>query len=301
MTTRLRTLVVVAVVAVCVAFTGGVAVADDDSDVPEPELEVQYDEFRTDSSLVDEVTETGEAEYIQQNTRVTVEEDDAFVRVGFENPNSYAVEYEVQLHEEIVDPATLGTVRAIDDDAEAYWEASHDFDADATFTRVTIVVPAETNVLLAPNQLRIKSLSWTGDAEQQAETWRDRVAQWRDDGGLEQREYELAGEEGEQITIDLSHPDTDERVEDWHATYRLDDDGLARPLAEGSGQPVFYRGLEDEAGDLEGIQVTFNEDADVRLVAEPTMRESASHEWTSYRASIDDSFSIPFFSMVSLP
>ena len=298
-TKRIRALALVTLLAIAVAFAGVAAVAEGDD--PEPELEVQYDEFRTSGDLVDDVTETGDGEYIQQNTRVTVEEDDAFVRVGFENPNSYAVAYEVELHEGIVDPATLGTVRAIDADAEAYWEASHDFDADATYTRVTIVVPADTNVLLAPNQLRIKSLSWTGDAEQQAETWRDRLAQWRDDDDLEQREYELDGEAGEQITIDLTHPDTEERVEDWHATYRLDDDDLARPLAEGSGQPVFYRGLEDEDGELEGIQVTFNEPGEIRLVVEPTMRESVTHQWTSYRASLEDSLSIPFLSVVTLP
>lgn len=296
-TNRIRALALITLLALSVAVAGVAAVAEEDE--PEPELEVQYDEFRTSDDLVDDVVETGDAEYIQQNTRVTVEEDDAFVRVGFENPNSYAVEYEVQIDESIVDPATLGTVRAIDGDAEAYWEASHDFDADATYTRVTIVVPADTNVLLAPNQLRIKSLSWTGDAEQQAETWRDRLTQWRDDDDLEQREYEFDGEAGDQVTIDLTHPDTDERVDNWHATYRLDDGDLDRPLAEGSGQPVFYRGLEDEDGELEGIQVTFNEQADVRLVVEPTMRESVTHQWTSYRASLEDSLSIPFLSVVS--
>ena len=296
-TNRIRALALITLLALSVAVAGVAAVAEEDE--PEPELEVQYDEFRTSDNLVDDVVETGDAEYIQQNTRVTVEEDDAFVRVGFENPNSYAVEYEVQLDEAIVDPATLGTVRSVDSDAEAYWEASHDFDADATYTRVTIVVPADTNALLAPNQLRIKSLSWTGDAEQQAETWRDRLTQWRDDDDLEQREYELEGEAGEQVTIDLTHPDTDERVDNWHATYRLDDGDLDRPLAEGSGQPVFYRGLEDEDGELEGIQVTFNEQADVRLVVEPTMRESVTHQWTSYRASLEDSLSIPFLSVVS--
>jgi len=134
-------------------------------------MEVVYDEFRTDDTVVENANTTGSARVIKQNTRATVEDDDAFVRLGLENPNSYAVAFEVQLSEEIVRPATLGTVRATDTDGvTADWQAQHDFEAEETHTRVTVVVPAETDVLFTPSQLRVKSLSWTGEAEQSAET-----------------------------------------------------------------------------------------------------------------------------------
>jgi len=72
-------------------------------------MEVVYDEFRTDDTVVENANTTGSAQVIKQNTRATVEDDDAFVRLGLENPNSYAVAFEVQLSEEIVRPATLGS------------------------------------------------------------------------------------------------------------------------------------------------------------------------------------------------
>jgi len=121
-------------------------------------MEVVYDEFRTDDTVVENANTTGSAQVIKQNTRATVEDDDAFVRLGLENPNSYAVAFEVQLSEEIVRPATLGTVRATDTDGvTADWQAQHDFEAEETHTRVTVVVPAETDVLFTPSQLRVKS------------------------------------------------------------------------------------------------------------------------------------------------
>jgi len=94
-------------------------------------MEVVYDEFRTDDTVVENANTTGSAQVIKQNTRATVEDDDAFVRLGLENPNSYAVAFEVQLSEEIVRPATLGTVRATDTDGvTADWQAQHDFEAE---------------------------------------------------------------------------------------------------------------------------------------------------------------------------
>jgi len=40
----------------------------------------------------------------------------------------------------------------------ADWQAQHDFEAEETHTRVTVVVPAETDVLFTPSQLRASSL-----------------------------------------------------------------------------------------------------------------------------------------------
>jgi len=67
-------------------------------------MEVVYDEFRTDDTVVENANTTGgSAQVIKQNTRATIEDDDAFVRVGLENPNSYAVAFEVQLSEKSSD------------------------------------------------------------------------------------------------------------------------------------------------------------------------------------------------------
>jgi len=96
-------------------------------------------------------------------------------------------------------------------------------------TRVTVVVPAETDVLFTPSQLRVKSLSWTGDAEQSAETLRERVTKLWEDDRLEQRTYEVTGSEGEIVTVDLENPETGDRIEEWHATYTLAGDEAARP------------------------------------------------------------------------
>lgn len=285
--THFRALLAAVLVVCLVGLAAGGTLAQDDS--PEPEMEVVYDEFRTDAGTVESVNTTGSAQAIKQNTRATVEESDAFVRVGLENPNSYAVAFEVQISDDLVKPATLGTVRAVDTDGvTADWQAQHDFEAEETHTRVTVVVPAETNVLFTPSQLRVKSLSWTGEAERSAETLRERVTKLWDDDRLEQRTYEVNGDEGEIVTIDLENPKTGDRIEDWQATYALagDDDARPTPLAEGTGEPVFYRPIENDDGDVDAIQVTFNEAGTVSLTVEPTATERFGFEVTSYRSSV---------------
>jgi len=279
-----------AVLAVClVGLAAGGTLAQDDT--PSPEMEVVYDEFRTDDTVVENANTTGSAQVIKQNTRATVEDDDAFVRLGLENPNSYAVAFEVQLSEEIVRPATLGTVRATDTDGvTADWQAQHDFEAEETHTRVTVVVPAETDVLFTPSQLRVKSLSWTGEAEQSAETLRERVTTLWEDDRLEQRTYQVTGSEGEIVTVDLENPETGDRIEEWHATYTLAGDEAARPtpLAEGTGEPVFYRPIENGAGLVEGDLNRVH--GAVSLTVEPTTTEKLGFEMTSYRSSVLDGF-----------
>jgi len=174
----------------------------------------------------------------------------------------------------------------------ADWQAQHDFEAEETHTRVTVVVPAETDVLFTPSQLRVKSLSWTGEAEQSAETLRERVTTLWEDDRLEQRTYQVTGSEGEIVTVDLENPETGDRIEEWHATYTLAGDEAARPtpLAEGTGEPVFYRPIENDDGTVDAIQVTFNEAGTVSLTVEPTTTEKLGFEMTSYRSSVLDGF-----------
>jgi len=68
-------------------------------------------------------------------------------------------------------------------------------------------------VLFTPSQLRVKSLSWTGEAEQSAETLRERVTTLWEDDRLEQRTYQVTGSEGEIVTVDLENPETGDRIE----------------------------------------------------------------------------------------
>ena len=289
--THIRALFAAVLVVCLIGLAAGGTLAQDDT--PEPEMEVVFDEFRTDDAVVESVNTTGSAQVTKQNTRATVEEDDAFVRVGLENPNSYPVAFEVQISNELVKPATLGTVRAVDTEGvTADWQAQHDFEAEETHTRMTVVVPAETDVLFTPSQLRVKSLSWTGEAEQSAETLRDRVTKLWNEERLEQRTYEVTGSEGEIVTVDLENPETGDRIEEWHATYTLAGDATPRPtpLAEGTGEPVFYRPIENDDGEVDAIQVTFNEAGTVRLTVEPSATERISYEMTSYRSSVLDGF-----------
>ncbi|ELZ38770.1 hypothetical protein C471_09375 [Halorubrum saccharovorum DSM 1137] len=287
----LRALLAAVLVVCLVGVAAGGTLAQDDA--PEPEMEVVYDEFRTDDAVVESANMTGSAQAIKQNTRATIEDDDAFVRVGLENPNSYAVAFEVQISNELVKPATLGTVRAVEnDDVTANWQAQHDFEAEETHTKVTVVVPAETDVLFTPSQLRVKSLSWTGEAEQSADTIRDRVTKLWEEDRLKQRTYEVTGSEGEIVTVDLENPETGDRIEEWHATYTLAgaETPQPTPLAEGTGEPVFYRPIENDDGAVNAIQVTFNEPGTVSLTVEPTATERIGYEVTSYRSSVLDGF-----------
>jgi len=174
----------------------------------------------------------------------------------------------------------------------ADWQAQHDFEAEETHTRVTVVVPAETDVLFTPSQLRVKSLSWTGDAEQSAETLRERVTKLWEDDRLEQRTYEVTGSEGEIVTVDLENPETGDRIEvarHLHARRRRSGE-THPPLAEGTGEPVFYRPIENDDGTVDAIQVTFNEAGTVSLTVEPTTTEKLGFEMTSYRSSVLDGF-----------
>jgi len=121
---------------------------------------------------------------------------------------------------------------------------------------------------------------------------RERVTTLWEDDRLEQRTYQVTGSEGGIVTVDLENPETGDRIEEWHATYTLAGDEAARPtpLAEGTGEPVFYRPIENDDGTVDAIQVTFNEAGTVSLTVEPTTTEKLGFEMTSYRSSVLDGF-----------
>jgi hypothetical protein len=275
-----------------VMLAGGVAAQD--AQQCSPELSVTYDEFRTDQSVIDRANTSDDAAVTTKNTRTTVSQGNGFVRAGFENPNSYCVAFEMQISEDIATPSTLGKVSGANSTIEADWEATHDFESDETYTTVRVILPAETNVLFAPSELRVKSLAWTSDANRAADSLRERLSDGFGFGSkLDSRHYELTGDEGEMLTVDLTNPNSSEAVENWHATYELDNGGSGTiPLSEGSGSPVFYRSLTNENGDTTGIQITFNEPATVDFTAEPTARDRMDYEVASFVASIRETTSL---------
>jgi len=227
----------------------------------------------------------------KQNTRATVEDDDAFVRLGLENPNSYAVAFEVQLSEEIVRPATLrhrprhrhrrrdgrlaGTTRL---------RGRRDTRASRSSSR-----PRRTCSSRRANCA--SSRSWTGEAEQSAETLRERVTTLWEDDRLEQRTYQVTGSEGEIVTVDLENPETGDRIEEWHATYTLAGDEAARPTRSQRGR--VSRCSTGRSGTMTAPWTRFRSPS-----TRPAPSRSLSNrrppklgfEMTSYRSSVLDGF-----------
>ncbi|GAB6879184.1 hypothetical protein JCM17823_14580 [Halorubrum gandharaense] len=282
----------VAATAVALAVSPPSVGATDD-----PELTVTYTEFEEDSALVLDALNGEKVTVGKSATAVAVEQDEVFVRLEVTNTNTYPTEVTVHLASEIVDPATLGEVRALDEDVVAEWNAERHWDDEGSsdpYTEVTVVVPAETSLQLAPSQVRVKSLAWTADAERGVETIRDRVDVWTDEH-LAQRHYALDGERGNQITIDLVDPETGEPVDEWQATYTTDADDGTHPLTRQSNRDVFFTEIRDG----EAVRIVFNTDAEVEFVAEPTVRESAEHELASYTSSVREVLASPFTEVIA--
>lgn len=285
-----RTLAVTALVVTSLVAVGGLAApaaADDDC---EPEHTVTIDDLRQDNETINHFEATGEANLSEDNVAVDVDADEAFVRLHTANPNSYCTEVTVELGEDVVSPATLGSVEAVgDEDIVADWRSVHDFDVEETYTEVTVRLPAETEATFAPSQIRVKALSWTSELEASGvlEELRDRIG-WSSPP-LEERSHTFEGVQGERVTIPLTHPeDGEEVVDSWLGTYTVD--GEQRVLAADSSDPVFYRTVDDG----EALEIVFNEDATVEFVAEPTIRDRISYEVSSFLSSLSDAFSWPF-------
>jgi len=281
-----------AVLAVClVGLAAGGTLAQDDT--PSPEMEVVYDdEFRTDDTVVENANTTGSAQVIKQNTRATIEDDDAFVRVGLENPNSYAVAFEVQLSENrqtgdarhrprhrhrrrdgrLAGPTRLRGRR----DTHARHRRRPGRDGRALHAE-----PTARQVALVDRRRRTVGRDAPRARDEALGRRPSRTAHVRGDRQRGRNRHRRSG-----------NPETGDRIEEWHATYTLAGDEAARPtpLAEGTGEPVFYRPIENDDGTVDAIQVTFNEAGTVSLTVEPTTTEKLGFEMTSYRSSVLDGF-----------
>lgn len=267
------------------------ALAQESEDaVCDAENTLTFDEFRSDDPTLSAFADSGNESITKSNTEVRVNTDGAFARVSVTNPNTYCIQVAVEMADEVVTPSTLGTIDATDASVTADWRAVHDFDSEETYTDITATIPAETTATFAPSKLRIKSLGWTdlGDSSGILSDIRDSLG--LDGSAVENRTHTVDGNTSEQVTIPLTHPENaDERIEGWQATYTLDDDPGPNILSQDSGDPVFYRTVDD--GDA--IEIVYNERATVEFTADPTIRDRVEFELDSFLSSLRDAFDLP--------
>ena len=276
METRLTLAMVVSVLLVVASMGAPVGRAESTSSAS-CSTSVRHDVFRTDAGI-STVNETGSATSTVENTKVTVVDDSAFIRLKASNPNGYCVRYVVEISPEIVEPADLGSVESNNGSVEADWRAAQNLSSGTVYTRVIVTLPAGTSAEFAPSNLRVKSLAWTGEAQKATGGLFSGLGSlFGGESKLEQRNYEIrAPNTSDATTVPLTNEGN--RIEEWQATFRLD--GKTRPVSQDAAAPVYYS---------EGNgSVTFhfnNENAVVEFVAEPTFFDKAGHSWTSYWSS----------------
>jgi hypothetical protein len=232
---------------------------------------VGHDAFRS-SDAVQVVNETGEATSSADNTEVRVEDVTGFIRLHASNPNGYCVAFTVEISKEIVAPADLGAVDSLDENTSADWRAVQNLSSGALYTQVTFVLPPGGEATFAPSTVRVESLSWTGKARNASSgLWSSLFGE--DD--LEERQYDITPENGEDaITIPLTSDDG-RTVEDWQATYTVD--GETRPITQDANAPVYYTETD------EGVTFHFNDpNATVHFTANPTWVERRGHDVDTY-------------------
>lgn len=275
-----------ALLLICSLMLSGVAPGVSSAAAQESCSEVTVDAFRVSNSTIAELNKTGSATVREQNVRVTVEETESFVRVRTHNPNGYCTRVSVEISREIVSPAELGEVDAAAPEGSnisAEWSAMHSLADDELYTDVTYRAPAGVEGLLfAPSQLRVRSLSWTGEAERDANTTlstlRELIGAKED---LDKSEYEFApNSSGDTITVSLSSSDG-RQVEEWHALYKTES-GEWAPVEQETAAPVFYTEREGE----NMVKFHFNNQTKVKFTANPGIREKASYQMESYQSSI---------------
>lgn len=234
-----------------------------------------HDAFRTDDA-VRVVNQTGEATSTARNTEVRVEDVPGFIRLHASNPNGYCIALTVEISREIVAPADLGEVDSLDENTSASWKAVQNLSSGALYTQVTFVLPADSTATFAPSTVRVESLAWTGEVKNTSSGIIGSVTSlWRGDSDLEQRQYEITPENGEDaITVPL-RSDDGRTIDDWQATYTAD--GRTRPVTQDANAPVYYT---ESRG---SVTFHYNDPAAVvHFTANPTWVERRGHDVDSY-------------------
>lgn len=240
----------------------------------------RHDAFMTESAAV-ELNETGSTTSAVSNTRVVLEDAPAFVRVRADNPNGYCVAYVVEISPDIVPAADLGGVESNDERLEASWRAVQNLSSGTVRTQVEFTLGPGESATFAPSTVRVRSLSWTGEAKRTGTSVVSAVRDLWGSSVLEKRKYEIEStESSSSITIPLEDGKGRE-VEEWIASYELDGD--RRAVSQDASAPVYY------TESASSVTFHFNDKgAAVTFIAEPNTADKLSHSASSYWSGIND-------------
>jgi hypothetical protein len=262
---------------------------------------VVHDAFRTDNETVSKFNSTGRASSIKQNTRVTLTKDDAFYRLKAENPNGYCVHVTVEIAGEVVPPAELGTINALNSSVTGEWHDVHDFENQSSHTTVEFSVPAGTTVTFAPSKPKVLLPAWRDKSKRELGGIVQRVAGFSpfEDEDLTQRTYTITADNGSSyVTVPLTNPDTGQSIEEWNAVYRTAPNEPWRPVDTDSEDAVFFRRLDGD----QKIQLVFNDrNATVEFTANPTTVDEVQNSVRSYLRSLHDLRDLDIFTTIRIP
>ena len=249
------------------------------------ETTVEHLSFRTDNATVGELS-NGSAVSKTDNTRVKIEKADGFYKVHAKNPNAYCVRFVVEVAESAMPPAKIpGDVDSNDGNHSAQWDSTYDWNASETYTHVEFTLPASSSATFAPNQVRVVGMSWASSTTTKAQSSWERLKARFSDSDVTKKTYHITPDTSSVVTVPLTNPDTDERVEEYHAVYSTDGGESWVTVDTDTDDPVFYQ--ETNGGDA--LQFTFNDvdgdgdpDGQVRFTANPGLREDLRNQWDTY-------------------
>lgn len=249
---------------------------------------VEHDAFRDNDNVVDALSNGTEATSTVSNTRVSIDETDAFYRVKAENPNGYCVNYRIFIAEKAMAPASIpGEVESNDGNYTATWDAVHDWNTSQTYTRIELTLPPDTTASFAPNRFRVMALSWTSQQESAGESM---VRQLKEsvlgDQPVTKRHYKFAADKGQvptTVTVRLRNPQTGAKIDEYHALYSTDGGETWFPVKESTDAAVYKTHPENRSV----VRFHFTESAQVRFVANPSVVDDAEREVAGYSAGID--------------
>jgi hypothetical protein len=233
------------------------------------------------SAAIESFNESDSVTSTVRNTEVEIVDATGFVRLSASNPNGYCVRFSVAISSEIVSPATIGEVDALNSSVTASWSARHDLEGNGTHTVVEFRVPAGESVTFAPSEARIKTLEWASKATEtgnSAISWISGL--WSDDSELEKREYSIRPENTSLVTVPKTSGD-DRAIDGYLATYSVDGD--TRPVPSDPEAPVFKIEREEE------IRFMFNDpNATVQFTANPTIGDQVSYRVTAAKEALGE-------------
>lgn len=279
----------------CVLMLAGVAVGigpvAGTSQQSDCQTVVTHDALMTDAGKIDTLANGTTVETTTQNTKVTVGTANSFYRITGENPNGYCVRLVVKADEEAVPPAELpGTVSADNADIEATWDATHDFEADRTYTKIAFTLPPETTASFSPNQARIFSMSWvTERAEQSKSAWEEVLPDFSS-SSVEKHTYEIAADGSARVVVPLENATNGQSIDDWRALAKAPSvEGYSswRDAGQDASDPVYYGETQNGTAVAFHFSEAARDDAVVKFYANPGFRANLDYQLKSYLSGLD--------------